>query len=494
MRHRSNRLDRLLLIGIVVAWSSMEGAVAQTDLPGTPAAPASPTPGAAEGATQAPSYEGDIFTRGNLLGDIGGLRTFLGRYGVTFGLQETSELFGNATGGVNTGVAYNGATLMGLGVDTQQAFGLPGGTFNISAWQIHGRSLTADNLHTLQPLTGIEAERSTRLWELWYQQSFLDGRLELKLGQQSIDTEFMITQYGGLFLNSAMGWPALPANNLYAGGPTFPLASLGARLRAHPTSDLTFLAGIYDDNPPGGPFDDDSQVRGAERSGTAFNLNTGALIITELQYSINQPPTGGAGQTGTTPGLPGTYKIGGWFDSGPFLDQRYDNTGVPLASPASNGIPRTLRPNFSLYGVMDQMVWRPAPDSPQSVGVFFRAMGGPGDRNLLNFSVNGGVTLKAPLPRRDNDAAGVGFGVAKISGAAIGFDQDTALYSGAPYPIRSAESFIEVTYQYVVTPWLQVQPDFQYFFLPSGGVPNPNSPGNRIGNEAVFGVRTNIVF
>ena len=413
---------------------------------------------------------------------------------MTFGLQETSELFGNATGGVNTGVAYNGATLMGLGVDTQQAFGLPGGTFNISAWQIHGRSLTADNLHTLQPLTGIEAERSTRLWELWYQQSFLDGRLELKLGQQSIDTEFMITQYGGLFLNSAMGWPALPANNLYAGGPTFPLASLGARLRTRPTSDLTFLAGIYDDNPPGGPFDDNSQVRGAERSGTAFNLNTGALIITELQYSINQPPTGGAGQTGTTPGLPGTYKIGGWFDSGPFLDQRYDNTGVPLASPASNGIPRTLRPNFSLYGVMDQMVWRPAPDSPQSVGVFFRAMGGPGDRNLLNFSVNGGVTLKAPLPRRDNDAAGVGFGVAKISGAAIGFDQDTALYSGAPYPIRSAESFIEVTYQYVVTPWLQVQPDFQYFFLPSGGVPNPNSPGNQIGNEAVFGVRTNIVF
>jgi porin len=485
MQRRPNRLTRLALVGMLLAWPWTTIAVAQTPVP------ASPVPGKAEEAAE-PPYEGDIFSRGNLLGDIGGLRTFLGHYGITLGMQETSELFGNATGGVNTGVAYNGAALMGLGVDTQQAFGLPGGTFNISAWQIHGRNLTTDNLHVIQALTEAEAIASTRLWELWYQQSFLDGRLDVKLGQQAVDTEFIITEYGSLFLNSAMGWPALPGNDLYAGGPTFPLSSLGARIRARPTSDLTLLAGIFDDNPPGGPFDDDSQVRGAERSGTAFNLNTGALIIAEVQYTINQPADGGAGQPSS--GLPGTYKLGGWFDTGTFQDQRYDNTGVPLASPLSNGIPRMLRHNASLYGVIDQMVWRPSPDSPRSIGLFLRAMGAPGDRNLLDFSVNGGVILKSPLPGRENDAAGVGFGIAKISGAAIGFDQDTAFYSGAPYPIRSAESFIEVTYQCAVTPWLQVQPDFQYFFLPSGGVPNPNNPGSRIGNEAVFGLHTNIVF
>jgi porin len=364
----------------------------------------------------------------------------------------------------------------------------------VSAWQIHGRSLTADNLHTVQPLTGIEAIPSTRLWELWYQQSFLDGRLDVKLGQQSIDTEFMTTQYGGLLLNSAMGWPALPANDLYAGGPTFPLSSLGVRVRAHLTGDLTFLAGVFDDNPPGGPFDDDSQVRGAEQSGTKFNLNTGALFIAELQYAINPPASGDTDRGNTTPSLPGLYKFGGWFDSGSFPDQRYDNTGIPLASPASTGIPQMRRHNFSLYAVMDQMVWRPAPDSPKSVGVFARVMGSPGDRNLIDFSVNAGVTLKAPLPGRDDDSVGIGFGIAKIGGNAVEFDQDTVFYSGSPYPVRSSESFIEVTYQYVVAPWMQIQPDFQYFFLPSGGVPNPNSPGNRIGNEAVFGMRTNIVF
>jgi porin len=39
-----------------------------------------------------------------------------------------------------------------------------------------------------------------------------------------------------------------------------------------------------------------------------------------------------------------------------------------------------------------------------------------------------------------------------------------------------------------------VQPDFQYFWMPGGGVVNPTNPARRIGNEAVFGIRTNVVF
>ena len=61
---------------------------------------------------------------------------------------------------------------------------------------------------------------------------------------------------------------------------------------------LTILAGVFDDNPPGGPFDDDSQVRGAAQSGTKFNLRTGALFIAEVQYAINQPVEGRQGHGG----------------------------------------------------------------------------------------------------------------------------------------------------------------------------------------------------
>ena len=102
-------------------------------------------------------------------------------------------MLGNVTGGSQRGVAYDGLTQMALQLDTARAFGLHGGTFNVSALQIHGQNLSADNLLSLQTASGIEADRATRLWELWYQQKFLEeDRLDLKVGQQSLDQEFMV--------------------------------------------------------------------------------------------------------------------------------------------------------------------------------------------------------------------------------------------------------------------------------------------------------------
>jgi len=316
---------------------------------------------------------------------------------------------------------------------------------------------------------------------------------DVKIGQQSLDQEFMTSAGSALFLNTMMGWPTVPSANLYAGGPAYPLSSLGVRLRVRPSDNITLLGGVFQDNPPGGPFDNDSQLRGSTRWGGNFNLRTGALAIAEAQYTINQPSTGDMDRGEGTPGLPGTYKLGAWYDSAAFPSQQYDTAGIPLASPLSNGVPRMLRPNWSVYGVADQVVWRPDPEAPQAVGVFARAMGGPGDRNLISFSLNAGVTLKAPLPGRDDDTFGVGFGVARLSGSAIGFDQDVNRYGGR-VPVRSAETFVEVTYQFTIAPWWQVQPDFQYVFMPGGGIANPNQPGKRIGNEAVFGLRSTITF
>ena len=453
--------------------------------PGNPTAPA-PAPGQ-------PGFAQDVFasSRTSFLGDIYGLRTTLGKYGVSLGLQETSEVFGNVTGGYRRGAAYNGLTQLNLGLDAEKAFGWTGGLFNVSAFQIHGRAFSSDNLGTLQTASGIEAQRATRLWEAWFQQTLLGGKLDVKIGQQSLDTEFMVSQGSFLFINTSMGWPLVPSLDMYAGGPAYPLAALGVRLRAQPFENVTVLGGVFDDNPPGGLFYNDPQVRGASQSGTKFNTTTGALVFGEVQYALNPAPTG---QTdAAAAGLPGVYKLGFWYDSGKFYDQRVDTRGVLLADANTSGIPKTRRHNFSVYGVFDQMVWRPAADSPQSIGIFARAMGAPGDRNLANVSFNTGIALKAPFPGRDNDSVGIGYGFAKISPSALLADQDRNLLTGA-YPIRSSESFVEVTYQYQATPWWTLQPDFQYVFMPSGGIPNPLQPGKRVGNSATFGLRTNIVF
>ena len=225
---------------------------AQDATPSTPPAPN--TTAAATASPGDPGFTTGLFaaSRNNLLGDIWGLRTALGQHGITLGAQETSEDLGNVTGGIHRGFDYDGLTVLNLQVDTDKAFGWPGGTFNVSAEQIHGRSVSADNLDNLQTASGIEAERATRLWELWYDQSVLDGKLDVKIGQQSLDQEFMSSSNSALYLNTMAGWPLLPSYDMYAGGPAYPLASLGVRLRAEPTAAITVLAGVFDDNPPGG--------------------------------------------------------------------------------------------------------------------------------------------------------------------------------------------------------------------------------------------------
>jgi porin len=483
-------LTCLLSLGVVQpAFAQASGEAAPSSTPAETAPSSTPPATDAAKADQAPPAPTGFWDRSNLFGDMGGLRPWLGNYGVTLSLQETSEYLNNLSGGTHRSGAYDGLTQLGVVVDTQKAFGLPGGTFNVSALQIHGTNLTQRNLQTLQTATGIEADATTRLWELWYQQSLLAGKVDVKIGQQSLDQEFMTSQYAATFMNATFGWPVLPSTDMPAGGPAYPLSSLGLRVRATPADSWTVLAGVFDGNPAGNGIGDPQKLNA---HGTNFNLHDSALFIGEVQYAINQPPANPSDAKPT--GLPGTYKLGFWYNTGNFADQQFDNTGLSLANPASTGVPRNHRGDYSFYAVADQMVWRAGPDSPQSLGVFARVMGAPGDRNLVDLGVNVGVALKAPFKGRDNDVAGLAVGYAKIGSHAQDLASDTASLTTPGYPSRSAETIIEATYQYQVTPWWQLQADFQYAFRPAGGIPNPENPSQRVGNEAVVGLRTNIMF
>jgi porin len=444
--------------------------------------------GTAAQTDQTPPTPTGFWDRSNLLGDMGGLRPLLGNYGVTFGLQETSEYLDNLSGGTRRGGAYDGLTQFGIGVDTQKAFGLPGGIFNVSGLQIHGTNLSTRDLQTLQYASGIEADATTRLWELWYQQALFGGKVDVKIGQQSLDQEFMVSQYAATLMNATFGWSVLPSIDLPAGGPAYPLSSLGVRVRAAPSDNWTVLAGVFDGNPAGYGVGDPQSLNA---HGTNFNLHDSALFIGEAQYAFNPAPSDpGAPKPA---GLPGTYKLGFWYNTQQFPDQGVDTIGLSLANPASNGIAQHHRGDYSFYAVADQMVWRPSADSPQSLGVFARAMGAPGDRNLVDLGINAGVTLKAPFKGRDNDVVGLALGYAQIGSHAQ--DLASAQASFTPgYPSRSAETVLEATYQYQVTPWWQLQADFQYAYRPAGGIPNPDNPSHRIGNEAIIGLPTNIAF
>ncbi len=417
---------------------------------------------------------------GYLLGDMWGLRPWLSKYGVSLAISETSEVLGNPTGGVNRGAAYDGLTQAILQMDTQRAFNWYGGTFNVSGLQIHGRNLSEDNLYTIQTASGIEADRATRLWELWYQQKFLEeDRMDVKIGQQSLDQEFMVSQNALLFVNTMFGWPALPSYDLPGGGPAYPLSALGVRLRGRPIDSLTFLGGAYSGTPAPNTNPDPQQ---ANPHGVSFPLD-GVLAIAELQYTY--PSLGAMVSGDQSSSLSGTYKIGGWYDSLEFANNGYNSTAQQ-------------RGNYAFYAVMDQLIWSDPkdPDADRTINFFARAMGTPlQDRNYLSFSMNAGFTFHEPIPNRDDDTFGIGMGFAQVSSGVADAERDYNFNNpDSPVPIQSGETFVEVTYQYELTPWCNLQPDFQFVFNPGGGLPNPNAPGQRIKDEAVFGLRANIIF
>ncbi len=437
------------------SWRSLTATMLATFCASPPASAQSPQPG--------------FWDRPALLGPIGGLRPALDEHGVTLTLNDSENLLGNLSGGVKQGATLQGVTTATLEVETGKAFGLAGGMLHVSALQLHGQGLSGPYLDNLQSANGNEGENGTRLWELWYDQAFDHDLADIKVGQQSIDNEFMVSSYSGLFVNTMAGWPLLPSADLYGGGPAYPLATLGARLQARLSPSTTLLAGVFDDNPGGGGFSTNAQAR--DGNGALFNLNTGALWIAELQYST------------MIGGLSGTYKIGYWYDSGSFPDQRFGTDGLSLANPASNGTPWPHRGNDSLYGVLDQTIWQSSRDKARSVNIFARIMAAPTAQNLISFAFNGGVTMTAPWPGRDNDQIGIDFGLGKISPRAATLDRAAGL------PARGTEDLFELTYQAQLTGWLIVQPDLQYVINPGGGVLNPDNPGHKLANELVAGVR-----
>jgi porin len=438
-------------------------------------------------------FLGDLQRSNYLLGDLFGLRTELAKYGISLAIQETSEVLGNPTGGSRHGVAYDGLTQAIVQLDTQRAFGWYGGLVNISALQLHGQNLSQDSLLVLQAAGGIEGDPGTRLWEAWYDQKFLaEDRLDIRVGEQSIDQEFMLNPNGAYFLNSAFGWPIVSALDLPGGGPAAPLAALAVRTRYRPVDALNVLFGVFSGNPAPGTHGDPQLLNPA---GISFPTNGGVLLIAELQYFF--PSIGSLVEPEDDTSLGYTYRLGAWYNSGRFADQRLDTTGSSLASPLGNGMPLQHRGDYAVYAVADRMVWQNDDHPNRNVSVFGRAVVTPQtDRNLVDVSVTAGLVYHSPIISRPDDTVAAGMGYVHVSRQAAALDRDTTSYGppGFYYPIRRSETCLEATYQAQVYPWWQLQPDLQYVFSPGGGVANPSDTTRRIKDELILALRTNILF
>jgi porin len=421
-----------------------------------------------------------LWQRDTLTGDWAGLRTSLEDAGITLGLEEQSEVWGNMAGGLRRGVVYDGLTTASVKLDLEKLAGWAGATFFVDAYQIHGRGPSGNLVGNQQLVSNIEASRDTKLYQLWLEQTLLDGRLTIRIGQEGANDQMMITQYGALFLNSSFGFPGLPAADLPSGGPNYPMATPFVRAEYKATDQITLVGAAFNGD-PAPPGTGDPQLRDA--GGTAFRLNDHVLAFGELWYALNQD----AG------GLAGTYKLGAWYDTSHFHDQLQDTNGLSLANPASNGIPRDHSPGFAVYGIVDQMVWRKPGSKDQGVGLFLQVMGAPDSFNLSNLFIETGINWKGPFAGRENDIFGLGVSYLGISSAARRFSRDVGFYTGVGSVYASAETVIEATYVYQLAPWWSLQPDLQIVVNPGANIPTGLS-SKPLKNATIAGLRATVAF
>lgn len=405
---------------------------------------------------------------------LGGLRPALARNGILLSGTYIGEVLGNPSGGLKQGTHYDGLLDVHLDADMETMIGWKGLCFHTNMFQIHGTSITAENLGSIVAASNIEAFPSTRLDELWFEQSMFSQKVYVRFGLLAADTEFMFADSAGAFIDSTFGWTTLSSDNLPFGGPIYPFASPGVLVTVKPNDRLKLMTAVYDDNPIG-DCAEDLDPGECNEDGFNFSWDDPALLLAEADYAYNQ---NGA--------RPGTIKFGGWYDFGKFDDQRFDvNHGLQGITGLD---PLQHDGTYGIYGIIDQVIYKVPGEDGRNVSVFGRVIGSPSDRNQIDSYFDTGIVFIGMLPRRPNDVFGIGVAYTGISDDASAFDRDSGLSV-----IRDHEVLLEISYTAEIVPGWNLQPDFQYIWNPGGNVPD-DTGARPIKDAMVLGVRTTIGF
>ena len=432
-----------------------------------------------------------------LFGDWGGYRTkWRDEYGIDFEFLHAAAVPMNIGGGRDPGSQYEGAGLMMLNVDTEKAGLWASGGFRASSLILYsGDDFSEKHVGDLNKVSLLDFPDTFRLWELFYEHKFLDGRISVKAGQLDIGMDFIVPEYyntiGSVnFMNQTFFYPTM-AFNVYDqpffpvgdhGLASTPYAAPGVRVLGKITPEIYLQAGVYDGNPD------------RSHSGTDIELSSeeGALTYYELGYRHNQ------GKDDT--GVPGNFKLGAWYHTDEFYDiydgshVAFDNFlvaqgqprlsdtlaffGLPVPPEFTN--PRLHDGNYGFYFLADHVLWRERKENdPAQQGLigFFRASTAPADRNIADLGIDGGLVYKGLIPGRDWDTFGVGLSYLKISDdlreaqdTLRGIVNSLSPGAGAAIPEADYEAVIEMNYKLQATAWMAVNLSLQRVFHPGGRI------------------------
>jgi porin len=86
-------------------------------------------------------------------------------------------------GGIKQETDYDAVLDLDISGDLHKMGFWKGLCFHTDGFQIHGQSITAENIGSLMPVSSYEATPATRLFELWLEQHMFDDHMSVRFGQ-----------------------------------------------------------------------------------------------------------------------------------------------------------------------------------------------------------------------------------------------------------------------------------------------------------------------
>ena len=419
----------------------------------------------ASGRVFAQSADPPDFAADNLTGDWLGVRTSLQDAGINLRAHFTTESAANPSGGNYQTVRYTQQIDFGVDFDLHRMLRIPDATIQVTLTDCAGRSLSADaigNQFAVQELYG--AGQNFRLAEMNYQQGLFSHKVTIELGWSPVGDHFAGLPAFCDFQNGVICGHA-SAMTTDSGAHNFPTAEWGARINMRPKVDFYVETGIYQVNPNEGNAD------------AGFNLSfqsTGVFLPVELGWLR------GRGSRK----LPGTYKIGGYYNSSNTPDLLKDVNG---SSAGLTGAPFEQHNGRSgAYLTADQMVFREQPGSDRGLTVGgMVTMGDPGTA-IYRYSWMGGGHYQGTFRGRDKDVVSFMFAYVRTNSRLTQYQQDVDSVAPGATGIQTFESIAEIDYGLQVKPWLRIRPNLQFVINPGGT--------DKIPNAFVIGLYTQVTF
>jgi porin len=391
-----------------------------------------------------------------ITGDWGGLRSRLRDRGIDLSLSYTAEPAYNATGGDRNALRYTDQWAFGAALNLERLIGWHDASFQITITDRNGRNLSSDaHLGTLQQVQEVFGRGQTwRLTQFWYDQKYFDRTLDWKIGRLTVGEDF--AAFGCSFENLTF-CGAQPGNIVGNYWFNWPVSQWATRLKYAIAGAGYVQIGAYQINPAYALQHD--AVLPDNPSGT-----TGALLPLEFAW---QPSFGPAA-------LPGSYKLGFWYDTSKASDVFEDELRQPQILTGRPFLGRDGR--YGAYVNFQQQLTRLSAGAPaRGLSVFLNATQADRRTSTTDNQIAAGLFYTGPFDARPLDEIGFAVGRTHVNDRVADAERLQNAAGLGPVPVQGSEYVAELYYGLHAFSGLVLRPNLQFVHDPGGASQNKDA-------------------